>query len=155
MRLAAFAGGLASVLIVSAQPAMAQREAPVADRMLQVSFAFNGHDWTTQSFVDRTGAASVLLIRGGTLRLAAYAAGDAVTANGSVEAARDWDLAARLEAKGNRGLVTVDDGEALYLDPADAIVIAIRREGALGDKALQGAFIAAAIAEAKKPQMLK
>jgi hypothetical protein len=155
MRLAAIAGGLASALIVGAQPAVAQRAAPVADRMLQVSFAFDGHEWTTQSFVERTRATSVLLVHGGTLRLAAYAAAVAVTADISVEAARDWDLAARLEAKGDHGLVTVDESEALYLDPADAIVIAIRREGAFEDKAVQDAFIAAAIAEAKKPQMLK
>jgi hypothetical protein len=76
-------------------------------------------------------------------------------ANSSVEAARDWDLAVRLEAKGDHGLVAVDDGEALYLDPADAIVIDIRRKGAFEDKGLQDAFVAAAITEAKKPQMLK
>jgi hypothetical protein len=155
MRPPAFTVGVATTLIIGASPALAQREAPVTDRPLQVGFAFDGHDWTTQSFIERTRASSVLSIHGGTLRLAAYAATEAAAANSSVEAARDWDLAASLESKGGYGLVTVDDGEALYLDPADAIVIAIRREGASEDEALQAAFIAAAIAEAKKPQMLK
>jgi hypothetical protein len=154
MRLACFAVSLAA-LTAGAWPALAQREAPVTDRWLQVYFTLDGRDWTTQSFVDRTRASSVLLIHGGTLRLAVYAVGGAALANSSVEAARDWDLAVRLEAKGDHGLVAVDDGEALYLDPADAIVIDIRRKGAFEDKGLQDAFVAAAITEAKKPQMLK
>ena len=155
MRWAALAFGLVTALAIGAAPASAQREAPVSERPLQVSFTFEGRNWTTESFLERTRASSVLLIDGRTLRLAAYAAAAVVTAHSSVEAARDWDLAAGLESKGRDGLVTLGDGETLYLDPADAIVIAVRREGACADTALQSAFIAAAIAEAKKPQMLK